>query len=236
MIALDFEGKIAVFFGDSMTEGYLAGGYANRWSSLLCAERNGIEDNQGVGGACLQSTVSTLGCNRAWFDVELVPEKTSAHGRLFLAYGTNDLLINITNLLNPTNFKLTLNRAVLGCIEKGWQAEDIVIHTGYWFPNLGFSVGECGVTQAPTREIADAYVQAAIDVARQQHCVLADVYHAMQLAPNLNQMSAEGLHINQVGHRFVADFLKALDYTPASDVITPPAGSFAVRGRIARLG
>ncbi|HEY0108452.1 MAG TPA: SGNH/GDSL hydrolase family protein [Fibrella sp.] len=230
MITLALEGKKMVADGDSITEGYLATA-GLRWSSLLASERNGVEENFGIGGAGMQQAITTLGCGRAAFNLSRVPTKTSAYKYYFLAYGTNDLIVNRPGLLSVSAYQTELTAAVEGIKAKGWGAGDIVIVSGYYFPNLSAAVGECGVTVAPTRSMAESYRQAAISVAKAKNTVLADVYGAMQFAPNLNSLFADGLHPNNSGHRFIASYLEALDYTPqTSVVVTPTPASYAVDG------
>lgn len=211
MIALDFQGKTIVFKGDSITRGDGASSDSNRWTTLLCNEKNGVENNRGISGSGMESEIASYSCGKAAFQLSDVPSKLSTHKYLYLAYNTNDILVN-RSLLTPTNFKNQLSTAIAGCIGKGWLAEEIVILNGFWIPNLGASYNECGVTQARTRTEAEQFVQASNEVAAQYATILADTYNATK--NNSNYATVDNLHPNNTGHRIIADYLKGMDYSP----------------------
>jgi lysophospholipase L1-like esterase len=110
MIVLDFNGKKGVFFGDSITFGaYVTSD--TRWTKLICNAKNGVEDNRGVSGATLETNIQDYNCGRSYFNIADIPVKGSDHSRLFIAYNTNDILVNKPNM-NASNFKEQLSLAV----------------------------------------------------------------------------------------------------------------------------
>lgn len=175
-------------------------------------KKNGIEVNNGVIGATLMTYVDGyVSCDRDHFDISGVPVRVSSDNYLFLAYGGNDVMINRTEM-SPVNFKTQLLAAVDGVIAKGWPANKIVILNGYYLETLNDAIGECGVTEARSRGIAEQFVTASNEVASEKGTVLADVYTFTKNFPNRG--TVDGLHYDVTTHRAIADYLEAMEYVP----------------------
>jgi len=213
-----------VFKGDSITKGDYATA-TTRFATRICTSVGAVEVNQGVSGSGMEMEIADYSCGRDYFHIENVPVKGTSHARIFLNYGTNDIIVNRSEL-TPANFKKQYLAAVNGIIAKGWQAKDIVLSNGYWIKNLGAAYGSCGVTAARSRSEALLFRNAINEIAILKRCVLLDTYGFLE--DKSEYIGGDNLHLNDLGHQNLATFMLNADYTPQQ---RQPVAPFNCYGR-----
>lgn len=200
---IDFVGKTAVWTGDSYVHGVAASSTALRFSSLFCSGRGATESNFGVDGATMETNV----CGFPTFDPNVIPTyNSSIHSSLFISVGTNDVGFNNASF-TPAGLKTFYTTAVTTAITtKGWPPELIIIFNTYKPFSFSTYVGGCSVvTPADAARSAEFNVKIA-EVASENGVWLVDIYTQMS-SLNSTFFAGDGLHPNDAGHAFIANYL-----------------------------
>lgn len=218
MVALNFENKGWVAVGDSRTYGLASDPLSNSWANLLAAEKNGANlTNLGSVGQFLQ----VVGGNNCYDPANTPVAGTNKY--LFINFGTNDVKGD------SSTFTLVAFRATLANdLEylhntKGWAYSQMVLSTINYFTNYGGP----GYGSREKHLAYNAAIQAA---AIQYNTIFFDVFSYFDALPNKDQLiNADGLHETNEGHRVLASFFEAQDYTPINDPHTDPIQSLLVK-------
>jgi len=202
---IDFTGKKAYFFGNSITSGVAASSTALRWTTLFCAKRGATEINYGVSGM----TLSANACGTGFITDSIPNYNISTDAALFLDFGTNDIGYNGTGVYISTNdFRDKMRNTLLISISKGWPPSNIVVVSPYFALSYNAFIGGCygNITQAATQARADSFNVIALHESRQLRCRTIDAMGAMR---NLNNSwyNIDSLHPNNLGHAFIADIV-----------------------------
>ncbi len=125
----------AYFFGDSITDGANASPtITKRWTKLLSDSLSLNEINRGKAGTVLISSTPAPYPPCMVDNLVFVPNKTPDDKYVFIAYGVNDAMylnqLGYTNY-TPTLFGTQLQDIIDDILSKGWNAQDIVLVTGY---------------------------------------------------------------------------------------------------------
>ncbi len=220
-VTLDFQGKSIAFSGDSRTYGYNASTQANRWSSLLCTERNGLENNLGHPGQYMQSA----GGNNA-VEYTTIPLKSQNGGAkyIFINYGTNDSKDPDTTTFTRDAFK-TRYRAMLEYLNNtsGWDYASIVLTTINYFPLMD--------TNGIRSRVID-YNAAVHELALEKNTIFLDPFtYTDGLSNKVALFDTDSIHELDTGHRVDANFFEAADYTPINGfpIVPDPIQSLLIK-------
>ncbi|WEO78042.1 SGNH/GDSL hydrolase family protein [Cryobacterium sp. SO2] len=179
---------VAVFLGDSYTQGWGASEPSRRWSALVAAESGWVEVNQGQGGTGFVSTSGRGGCGLDYCPtyLERVPDVIAAHPDIVvIAGGQNDLS---EFAADPEKVRAAVTETY-GLIRQGLPEARIIV--------VGPSLAQPG--NALITDL-DEWVRAA--------AVQVDAEYVSLLAPAVidpAMVAADGVHVNDAGHRAIAD-------------------------------
>lgn len=202
---IDFTGKTAVFFGNSITAGTFSSDPPNtRWAHILCVARGATEDNHGVNSMYMQASPGCAGLPAA--DPANVPTyNASIHCALFITFGVNDVGFN-NGSFTTTSFKTYLTTYVTTALSKGWPANKILLQSVYHPFAWTTYIGLCTVSSAATDARAVQYNAKIAEVASENGCYYIDIYTPM-LSLNSSFYVSDGLHPNDSGHSFIGNYL-----------------------------
>jgi len=214
---LNFAGQSGVMQGDSRTYGYDASTPELAWAYLVCTEEGGTEVNLGAPGQYLQPVT---GANS--FNVQYTPSKTANNSKyMFFSFGTNDTKGDYA-IYSAAGFQVALQYAISYFVANlGWAFADIVLPTINYFPLIE--------TQTGLADRVTAYNEMILNVARTNGTIFLDPYsHFYNLASRDTYFSSDGIHENDAGHRELANFYEAQDYTPQNITISTTGRSINI--------
>ena len=208
---LTFTGKTVVFIGNSITLGNVGvSPQSNRWPTVFSTAKGATESNIAISGQVLQNASP---CGLPIFNKTTIPVFTN-QAALFFSLGINDIGIN-TPSMTVAGYEATLDSVMDYAINtKGWPSKRIILLTPYWitgYSNYDAYTG-CGHTTANVAR-HEAYVSAVINVAAARRNNIANMYQAMKDSPsNGTFLSGDGLHPNNTGAAFIANYLAGLNF------------------------
>jgi len=123
------------FYGDSNTFGYLISSEANKWTSILCANKNYGQYNRAVSGSTIQDFINS-GCP--------IRRKGFTGQKLYFNWGLNDCAI----AAGTSAFTANLDLFRTAYLAAGWLDSDVLAITGWY------------ITNAPLLLLYPAYVTA----------------------------------------------------------------------------
>lgn len=200
---IDFNGKTAVFFGNSITAGFIASGPTKWWTYLFCQGKNSTQDNHGVSSMTMQANP----CGFPIFDKTNIPTYVAGtHCAMFIALGINDVGVNLVSM-TPALFKVAYTSAITYAINtKGWPPNRIILLNTYHPFSYNIYIGLCTVTVAPDQTRAAAYNSKVQEVAVENGCFYVDINTAM-VGLSALYFNVDQLHPNDAGHAFIANYL-----------------------------
>lgn len=191
-----FTGKTVNFIGNSITFGLYASDDAHRWTNLFTVGEGNTQNNMGISGEVLQTGFegSVITFNR-----NTIPFYDTTQASLFISLGVNDILQNTTDF-TPAKYSLVMDSTITFAINsRNWPHQRIVIVTPFAFLN-------------DSQRHID-YSDTAVAVALRRSCTSANVYTPMKNSPvHATLYNADGIHPNDAGHAFIANFLLSLTY------------------------
>jgi lysophospholipase L1-like esterase len=179
---------VAVFLGDSYTEGWGASDASTRWSALVAASAGWVEVNQGQGGTGFVTTSGLGGCGLEYCPtyLERVPDVISAQPDIVvIAGGQNDLTALATD---PDAVRDALAETY-DRIRAGLPQARII------------AVGPS--TARPGNELIaelDEWVRATAKSVGADYVSLID---PVVIEPEM--VDLDGVHVNDAGHRAIAE-------------------------------
>lgn len=179
---------VAVFLGDSYTEGWGASTPEKRWSSLVAADAGWVELNQGQGGTGFVTTAGVGGCGLDYCPtyLERVPDVIETGADVVLiAGGQNDQRAMIAD---PGAVHDAVDGTYRRIREGLPQARLIAVG-----PSTAQAVG-------PVIEQIDSWVRAAATREGAEYLSLID---PVVITPDM--VTVDGVHVNDLGHRAIAD-------------------------------
>lgn len=176
----------AVFLGDSYTQGWGASEPDRRWSALVAADAGWVEVNQGQGGTGFVSTSGLGGCGLVYCPTypERVPDVAAVHPDIVVIAGGQNDLADLT--ADPD--------AVRGAVEETYVAIRRALPEARIIA-VGPSLAQPG--NALIDEL-DVWVRAAAAQVDADYVSLDGVIEPEMVA-------ADGVHVNDEGHRAIAD-------------------------------
>ncbi|OLY92497.1 hypothetical protein BUE76_11815 [Cnuella takakiae] len=205
--------------GDSRTAGVGASNYTKRWAFLHASESNGVEYNYGVSGMYLQNVGGTNP-----FDQTTIPAKGTEFGKLWIAFGSNDLRGNPASYAT-TAFQTKLSEVVDYAVSsKGWAYADIILPTVNYIAPTGY-----GTHGTVSRH--EAYNEAIRQVALAKGTIYIDVYTAFKALSNRDSLFVDGLHESDAGYRAAADIMNAATYSVYTEPEQQPETPLMISGR-----
>jgi lysophospholipase L1-like esterase len=119
------------FFGDSITKGLGASTPDKRWTSVLCKQKNWLEDNNGTSWESLLKASENTGTTH-FFDKyqSLIVNKPATAKYIFISYGAADCFFNFPDYTTDM-FSTQLQTIITFANSKGWANESIVVLCGY---------------------------------------------------------------------------------------------------------
>jgi lysophospholipase L1-like esterase len=179
---------VAVFLGDSYTEGWGASDASTRWSALVAEEAGWVEVNQGQGGTGFVTTSGLGACGLDFCPTYLdrVPDVIAAQPDIvFIAGGQNDLRTLATD-----------PEAVRSAVMETYDR----IRAG--LPQARIVAVGPSVAQPGNQLIAelDEWVQATAKTVGAEYVSLID---PVVIEPEL--LDVDGVHVNDKGHRAIAE-------------------------------
>jgi lysophospholipase L1-like esterase len=179
---------VAVFLGDSYTEGWGATEPSTRWSAIVAAESDWVEVNQGQGGTGFVTTAGLGGCGLDFCPTYLdrVPDVIAANPDIVVIAGGQNDLVSLSN--DPDAVRAAVNetydliRAALP------DARIIAVGPSIAQPN-----------HALINEL-DTWVQAIAERVDADYVSLID-----PVVIRTDMVEVDGVHVNDKGHRAIAE-------------------------------
>ncbi len=203
--------KIISIRGDSNTNSIGADNPDSGFAYVLVDLIVGVSDIVGVNGSHLQNANS---CGRIWFNPTTgIPTKTTDHGLLILAFGTNDIILfngNFTSEAYKTQYRLD----ILEAFSKGWQSNEILLIAPQYMNEEGYSslVGYCSVAESNYTRFQE-YSDAVKAIAKEYHTYFFDPRITLVNTGNADDYMLDGLHLNQDGHTLVGTSMSTKKYS-----------------------
>jgi lysophospholipase L1-like esterase len=182
------QAPVAVFLGDSYTQGFGAVPLERRWSSLVARDAGWTEVNQGLGGTGYVTTSNIFACGLDYCPtyVERVQEVIAADPDIVLiSGGQNDRWLLPTD---PDRVREAVDTTFEG-IRNGLPNARIIA--------VGPSTAEPATEQI---EALDEWVQAAAARVDADYVSLLD---PVVIQPNM--IALDGVHVTDAGYRAIAD-------------------------------
>lgn len=210
-------GQYYYVIGNSVAAGVGATDQAHSWPYALKDLRGaeGVVVNATPGSVITPAAGSGVTNNcvtRRVYVPSDVPTKNDITKYIFFCHGVNDLGVNVP-AVTPDAFEAAYSAMIESALAKGWPAGSIVLVTPTWI--TGYSQYVCGdVTTAPDQTRHEAFVAKVVALANTYHTCLIDVYTAMKNDPANGTFLADGIHPNDVGHAFIANYMNSFNYIP----------------------
>lgn len=194
---LNDKGSIALFEGDSITNGAGSSTAANRWASLVAGKISHRELNWGIGSSKLRKDVTASGNDSGIVGVinRYKNIATSFINTVFIMIGTNDLIDDGTSTGDPTaiNDYKTKYTTVLN-----------------YYLAQRYSVIVCGipynaVTTTYTPAVRNAYQLASYQVASALSLPFVDCEFCFSDLTSPNSYFPDTVHPNPAGHAIIAN-------------------------------
>ena len=179
---------VAVFLGDSYTQGFGAVPLDRRWSSLVAHDADWTEVNQGQGGTGFVTTADENTCGQTHCPtyVDRVPDViAAAPGIVLISGGQNDRMVLATD---PDRVHAAVDTTYDG-IRQGLPDARIIA--------VGPSTAE---PATPQLEELDSWVQAAAARVDADYVSLLD-----PLVIKQSMVGPDGVHVTDHGYRAIAD-------------------------------
>lgn len=196
--------KKVAFFGNSITLGVGASDNFHRWTNLYSTIVGCEQINYGISGQIMENG----GCTTV-FDSSTIPNYDGTYGALFISLGVNDILVNKTTM-TPAGFYAKYIRVIDYAINsRGWPEKRIVLLTPSYLSTAGYAsiVGICSISTPADDTRAQAYEDKVIAVAKIKRTCLANIRQAMLAYGTPNDLLSDGVHPNDLGHAFIANYL-----------------------------
>jgi lysophospholipase L1-like esterase len=179
---------VAVFLGDSYTEGWGASKPTTRWSSLVAAEADWVEVNQGQGGTGFVTPAGLGGCGLDYCPtyLERVPDVIAAKPDIVVIAGGQNDLVTLSD--DPAAVRAALDETY-DRIRAGLpQARIIAVGPSLAQPNNELI------------ENLDKWVQAT---AKRMGADYVSLIDPVVIEPDMVEI--DGVHVNDKGHRAIAE-------------------------------
>jgi lysophospholipase L1-like esterase len=195
-----FYGKKVVFIGNSITYGYGTSDNSHRWTTLFSKAERAIEENMGISGQTMQKG-SPCGAS---FDPNTTPTYDSTYAEIIMSLGINDAGYN-NGFFNTTSFKNDYETSLSTAKAKGWTK--IVLMNIYHPYKWKIYVGQCNVKASTDTVRVNEYNAVIKDLASRYGCTFVNIYDSMR-GLDESYFTADGLHPNDKGHAFIAEYLE----------------------------
>ncbi len=187
-----------VFFGSSTTVGIGASRGDRRWTTLLSRYLGWQEINEGISGSTVTTEQQSNKSGKPPSGVQRWREAVVSHhpDRVVIMYGVNDayqrLPLGSSKGSEAGTFNGDWTRLLAG-LRTALQSEQLIVSTPQ--PNLA------------TQERRTPYDLALQQGARQVGARFIDAGHEAFSSSDLRNYSADGLHLNNLGHAALASFM-----------------------------
>lgn len=191
---LNNQGGIALFAGDSITNGSGASNGFNRWASIVATGSSLRELNFGVGSSRLNSNVlqgdgdnGVVALINRYLDLETISVNT-----VFVMIGTNDVGVDGTTSGDPTLLNtFTTNYTTI---------------LNYWLSKR-YNVVSVGLIYSTnsTALLRSAYQNATFNAASALNIPYVDCETLFSDKPSPSSLLVDGTHPNDAGHRLIAN-------------------------------
>ena len=214
---MELKGKIIDFLGDSITEGAGTTGPEYRFDTVL-KELAGLKEihNYGVGGSRIahQRRASEMPrfdlcfCGRA-FDMDKAADVIVVFGGTN-DYGHGDAPFGESADATPATYCGAVN-FLMDMLATEYPAAKVVFMTPAH--RLGDAEPSTEIAGVPGKRPLVDYVDYILQAAAARDVAVLDLYRELPIDPNrpedLEAFTADGLHLNDAGHRKLAELLKA---------------------------
>ena len=214
---MELKGKIIDFLGDSITEGAGTTGPAYRFDTVL-KELAGLKEihNYGVGGSRIahQRRASAMPrfdlcfCGRA-FDMDKAADVIVVFGGTN-DYGHGDAPFGEPTDATPATYCGAVN-FLMDMLATEYPAAKVVFMTPA--RRLGDAEPSTEIADVPGKRPLVEYVDYILQAAAARGVAVLDLYRELPIDPNrpedFEAFTADGLHLNDAGHRKLAELLKA---------------------------
>lgn len=179
---------VAVFLGDSYTQGWGASNPTMKWTTLVAHDAGWTEVNQGQGGTGYVTRAGVAGCGKD--DCPTYPERVAdivaaAPDVVVIAGGQNDRWALATD---PALVQAAVDRT-FSLLREGLPNARLIA--------VGPSTAEPATTMITD---LDGWVRAAADRVGAEYVSLLD-----PVVIQSDMVTADGVHVNDAGHRALAD-------------------------------
>jgi len=214
------------FFGDSYTAGSGASQTQFRWTSLFAFRMGGVEVNYGVAGGTLEKRVPIdyQGAPNMIDLLPLVPTKTFNRKMLVFAYGLNDMG-QTAPAYTTANYKTDYDSVIHYCINKGWNANEILLVPPYWIGYLGYlQYATLTGNAPPTVQRHTDFVFATQQTATKWGTMYFDIFNDQLRNDTTLISSVDHIHPTDAGYEYIEwDVSKYI--TPSMNMLIGSAAS-----------
>lgn len=211
VVKINYNGKVVLFYGDSITEGYGASDSLNRWTNIFCSKKNATGINYGVSG----KTMVDNGCGNFFNPNDVPVYDSTIHAAIFIAFGTNDvgargradILGNYVSTIAFRN-KYESSLAILQNV-KLWPAKKIINITPYYAESYNSFYGSCydNTRIIATQLVADSFANIVVDESKRKRCKVLNIREIMINEGWGNSYFFDSLHFNNAGNLRIANTL-----------------------------
>lgn len=195
-----------VFIGNSITEGNGVVNPANRYSTLTSVALGVTEVNHGIGSSTMQkgTPLNPIGGVNMQDRLSDIPTKTATQLFLVFEFGDNDVGVAQGNYTD-TNYMVAYRNSLDNAISKGWDPKEIFLLSPTYFTTAGFLFyqGVNGGFLPDTARLV-SYVTATELIALEYGTNYIDLYSGMANNGGSTLLSADSLHPNEKGARYIA--------------------------------
>lgn len=193
--------------GDSITVGQGAttpstGGYAPRLANLL----NASLVNRGIGGVLLQNSIGNTGNGanniRDRYVSDVHPNQSDV---IIIAGGVNDVFLNNSSV-TALAYKNNIKEMIALSVQAGYNKRSIIVLTPFYVKPSQYAISSAPFNGGSLVRHQD-FVKAAIDAVKETGAFYLDIYTAMLNGGGDSLITSDGVHPNDAGHTFIAQYL-----------------------------
>jgi lysophospholipase L1-like esterase len=192
------------FVGDSITWGHGIRQAQDRWTTIVATHLQAPERNLGISATTMQSGAPRHHVSQSGQEIiaKLPPKPPQQKAYLIISYGFNDIRYQSPQF-SPQAYLWTMLQSIEVARQKGYQSQEIVIASPYWFNPAVFEPQYQRPQNFPwnatTRNRQQNYRQAA-----QIASWLGGTRYVDSFAATIGSPTVDQIHPNEIGHRAIA--------------------------------